>query len=181
MNVVSSISGAALAIALSASPAYANAPIACETRVDSFLSASRSDGRRLLGIGSAVTTSGSLGFVHFTMAQGYQIEATPLHTAASPKSAVFALGYDAASDVFTGEVTEVFTDRGNGDEDRTSLWVGRGGNFWLRSITWNGSWMKLQDVVCYPGQQNQLVVTGRIDYSGNGGDYWSFVFTRETL
>src|SRR5690349_9147097 len=71
MNVVSSISGAALAIALSAAPAYASAPIACSTRVDSFLNASRSDGKRVLGIGSAVTARGALGFTHFAMAQGY--------------------------------------------------------------------------------------------------------------
>ncbi|WNG22995.1 hypothetical protein F0U62_02325 [Cystobacter fuscus] len=181
MNVVSSISGVALAMALSAAPAYASTPIACGTRVDSFLNASRSDGKRVLGIGSAVTARGALGFTHFAMAQGYQIETTPLHTPAAPQSATFALGYNATSDVFTGDFTEVFTDRGNGDEDRTSLWVARGGSFWLRSVTWNGSWLQLQNVACYAGPQNQLVVTGSIDNPGFGSDHWSFVLMRNAL
>lgn len=184
MNAVSRISVvlvSVLAVALSASPAEASTPVSCATRVDAFLNASQSDAGWLTGIGTAVTARGWFGFSRFTMAQGYQVETKPLHTSAAATSSTFTLGYATASDAFTGELTEVLPGRGNGDEDRTAMWVGRGGNVWLRSITWNGGWVMLQGVVCYAGPGNQLVVTGHIDNPGFGSDFWSFVLVRNVL
>lgn len=99
-------------------------------------------------VGTRMTARGFHGFSSFTMNDGYQVETYPLHTPGAATRSTFFAGR-TGSDAFSGYFHDVFPGRGNGDEDRWRLWVGRGGTFWLQSITWNGPWQPIQSPVCY--------------------------------
>lgn len=166
-----------LSAALYASPAAAATPVSCSSVVNGYLDAG---GGWLTIVGTRVTARGWLGFSSFTMNDGYQVETKPLHTPAAAAQSTFTAG-KTGNDAFSGYFHDVFPGRGNGDEDRWRLWVGRGGLFWLQSITWSGSWQLMQSPVCYTGPNGQLVVTGHFDNPGFGTDYWTFVMQRDTL
>jgi hypothetical protein len=168
---------ALLSITVNVTPAVGATPVSCGPVVSGYLDAG--DGW-LVVVGTRVTARGWLGFSSFTMQDQFQIETYPLHTSGSVARRLFYAPKSGTS-AFTGNVHEVFTDRGNGDEDRSAFWIGRSGAVFLRSITWNGSWRQLQGQVCYLGPEGQLVVTGHLDNSGFGTDFWSFVMQRDTL
>jgi hypothetical protein len=174
---ITSILALVLGAALHASPAVAANPVSCSSVVNGYLD---EGAYQLTVVGTRVTARGWLGFSAFTMKDGFQIETDPLHTSAAAAQRTFTAAR-SGNDAFSGYFHTVFTDRGNGDEDRSRLWVGRGGTFWLLSITWGGSWVQLQSTVCYTGPQGQLVVTGHIDNPGFGTDFWTFVMQRSTL
>jgi hypothetical protein len=171
---IASVLAIVLGAALHALPAAAATPVSCGPVVNGYLDGGASS---LAVVGTSVTARNSFGFSTFTMEDGYQVETYPLHTAGSAARSVFK-AMKTGSDAFSGYFHIVFPGRGNGDEDRSVLWVSRGGWFWLQSITWGGSWMQLQSVVCYAGPSGQLVVTGHIDNPGFGTDFWSFVMQR---
>jgi hypothetical protein len=126
--------------------------------------------------GSRVTARNGLGFTAFTMANGFQIETYPLHTPASVGGNTFTLSPNSTYTQFTGIFTEVFTDRGNNDEDRWRMRLKNTGTLELQSITWGGAYKLLQTPVCYRGPGDQIVMTGHVDNPGFGSDFWSFVF-----
>lgn len=134
--------------------------------------------RWLRVIGSRMTARGDFGFSAFTMADGFQIETTPLHTAA-------AAGYKAfranryGSSAFTGYFMQVFPGRGNGDEERWSFWLNEDGEFYLRPLSWEGEWVLLDNTVCHRGPEEQFVVTAINSFPGFGTNYWTFVIDPE--
>ncbi|WNG47409.1 hypothetical protein F0U60_27260 [Archangium minus] len=170
---------AILGIILYVSPAAAQSPVSCGTVVAGYLDAPYAGSDWLEIVGSRVVARGSFGFSSFTMADGYQVESTPLHTAAAGGRSVFSAPRSGSA--YTGNFHEVFPGRGNGDEDRWQFWIERSGSVYLRSITWNGSWAPMQNVVCYTGSSGQLVVVGLINNPGFGTDYWTFVMRRNYL
>lgn len=170
---------AVLGIILYVSPAAAQPPVSCGPVVAGYLDAAYAGSDWLDVVGTRVTARGFLGFSSFTMVDGYQVETTPLHTAAAGAKAIFRA--PRSGDVYTGYFHEVFPSRGNGDEDRWQFWINRSGNVYLRSVTWNGAWTLLQSVVCYTGSSGQLVVVGQTETPGFGTDYWTFVMQRNYL
>lgn len=169
---VSSILAIALGAALYAAPVAA-APVSCGTAVNGYLD--NTSGISWLAVtGGRVTARNGWGFSSFVMDDYFQIETHPLHTpAAAPQSHFQALRNSSSN--FNGFFHEVFPERGNGDEDRWQFWVGRNGLFYLRSITWNGSWQLMQNAVCYTGPGGTIVVTGQFDNAGYGLDFWTFL------
>lgn len=123
-------------------------------------------------IGSRVTARGSLGYASFMMHADFQIEKTPLHTAQSVRHRETWL-HKNSRNAFHGQFAEVFTDRGNGHEEKWHLWVGSNGAVQLRSITWNGRWTGLQNAQCYR-DRSRVVMTGNIE--ANGIQFWTFLF-----
>jgi hypothetical protein len=156
---------------LPAPPAAADAPVSCRDAVSGFLD----DGAPWLEVaGVHMTSRGEVGYAAFTMRDGYQIEAEPLHTAGVP--AKHKLIATRTGDIaFAGTFHTVFPDRGNGDEDRGMFWIGRSGAIRMRSLTWSDEWASLQNVACYRGGQGQLVVTGQSDGGAFGTSYWSLI------
>lgn len=163
---------AALA-ALSASPAAAATPVSCSQAVNALLD-NEDDVHWLNVKGARVTARGGLGFSSFTMSDGYQVEDDPLHTPDASLQSMFGASR-IGTDAFAGYFHEVFPARGNGDEDRWRLWVGRNGNFWLLSVTWSQPWALMKSPVCYEGPQGQLLVTGYFEVAGWTLDFWTFV------
>jgi hypothetical protein len=110
------------------------------------------------------------------MRNGFEIEATPLHTAAAAAQHVFNANR-FSGDGFSGYFHDVFPDRGNGDEERWGFWIQRSGQVKLRLVTGGGGvvWQQLSDLTCYRGPGSQLVVRGSIDVPGQGTDFWTFV------
>jgi hypothetical protein len=170
-----------LGAALHASPAAAATPVSCSAKVNGYLD--DVDGVDWLATkGVRVTARGTFGFSAFTMQNRYQVETYPLHTpGAAQRQTFFAYRNRNTNANFSGYFHEVFPDRGNGDEDRWEFWVGRGGRFYLRSITWGGGWGLMQRPVCYAGPGGQLVVTGQFDNPGFGTDFWTFVMAPDQL
>lgn len=163
--------------ALVAQPATAAPQVSCAAGMNRLLS--EQDGW-LNVVGVRVSARGTLGFASFTMRDGYQVESTPLHTAAAATRAVFtASRYN--SEVYTGYYHEVFPGRGNGDEDRWGFWVNRSGQLWLKAITWGGNWTLMPNVTCYDGPQGQLVMVTQSDNPGFGTDFFTFVMNYDTL
>jgi hypothetical protein len=172
-RIVTSALVATLTLGGVASTSHANTPVLCAPEIDSLVRDTRNvEGLHLKGV--RLTARGSDGFTSFVKTDGFQIETTPLHTPAGGKRDV-ALVDRSGSSAFTGTFHEVFPGRGNGDEERTSVWIGRGGFVWLRSETYNGDWSALLAPVCYRGPGGQLVVTGHVDNPGFGTDFWQFL------
>lgn len=170
---------AILGIILYVSPAAAQSPVACGTVVAGYLDAPYPGSDWLDVIGTRVTARDVLGFSSFTMADGYQVETHPLHTAAAGARSLFTAPRNG--NAYTGYYHEVFPGRGSGAEDRWQFWIDRGGSVYLRSLTWNGAWALMQNVVCYSGPSGQLVVIGLFNNPGFGTDYWTFVMRRSYL
>jgi hypothetical protein len=170
-----------LGAALHASPTSAATPVSCSVQVNEYLEAGNGVDW-LATVGVRVTARGGFGFSSFTMGNNYQVETDPLHTpGAAQRSTFYAYKNIDTNAYFSGYFHEVFPGRGNGDEDRWEFLVGRGGLFYLRSVTWGGIWTLLQSPVCYAGPDRQLVVTGYIDNPGFGTDFWTFVMAPGAL
>jgi hypothetical protein len=169
---------ALLAVALAAiveTPASADTPVSCGEMVGGYLD----QGVEALAVaGVHLSTRGTFGLTTFTMSDGYQIDAEPLHTPAAAARATFAVRRSSDGASFTGLFHQVFPERGNGDEDRGAIELRRDGTVWLRSITWGGAATPLAHVVCRRGPAGQYVVTARVSWGTYGGDYWSLVVTR---
>lgn len=153
----------------------ASTPVACGTVLTDY----HNRFQWLELIGTRVTARGVHGFSSFTMENGYNVAAHPLHTPGAASRSIFTASKGATH--FAGPFHEVFPGRGSSDVDRWEFWVYRTGALWLRSITWGGSWTSLQGVTCYRGPQSQLVVTGHISNPGFGTDFWTFVIRPATL
>lgn len=163
----------ALTVALGAvlfSPTASAAPVVpCSTGIGSLFP----DNGTWLSISSArVTARGHIGFTAFSMADGYQIETTPLNTPAAAQAHHF-FAYRSDTNVYSGYFHLVFTDRSNPHEDRWQIWINRAGNIWVRPAA--GTWTLLPNPVCYRGPENQIVVTANVDNPGFGTDFWTFV------
>jgi hypothetical protein len=170
-----------LGVALHSLPASAATPVSCSVQVDNYLVAGNGV-NSLLTVGVRVAAYGVSGFSSFTMRDTYQVETDPLHTPGAAAQSTFWAYKSVPADNFSGHFSEVFPGRGNGDEDHWDFWVNRGGLFYLRSVTWGGSWALLQSPVCYAGPDRQFVVTGYIDNPpGFGTDFWTFVMSPDDL
>lgn len=170
IRILSCIFTIALGLTLHGSLAAAQpATISCGTAIDGYFT----QASWLDVVGTRVTARGVLGFSSFTMANGYEVATTPLHTPAAGAQSIFTAS--KGSSYFTGPFHEVFPGRGNGDVDLADFWVYRTGAFWLRATAWTTTWMQLQGVTCYRGPQNQTVVTGYIHIPDWGTDFWTFV------
>jgi len=178
IRIVSCILAITLGLTVHGSLAAAQpATVSCGTAIDGYFN---DTGVSWLDIiGGRVTARGGLGFSSFTMADGYQLYANPLGTLGASTRSVFNAW--KGSSHFTGPFHEVFPGRGNTDVDRWDFWASRYGTFWLRSITWGGTWGQLQGVTCYRGPQNQTIVTGYSHVAGYGTDFWTFVLKGSTL
>jgi hypothetical protein len=156
---------------LPATPAAADEPVSCRDAVGRFLD----EGAPWLEVaGVHMTSRGEVGFAAFTMRDGYHVEAEPLHTAGA--TAKHKLIATRTGDIaFAGTFHVVFPDRGNGDEDRAMIWIGRSGAIRMRSLTWSDEWTGLRNVACYRGGQGQLVATGQSDGGSFGTSYWSLI------
>lgn len=175
MSIVRKVTGllaAILGVTLSAAPASAKTPIDCSEALADYFDPTYPAGW-LSVIGTRVSARNGFGFAAFTMNDGFQIEATPLHTSAAAESSTF-FTWPSGSTAFTGYFHEVFLDRGNGDEDRSQFWIYDTGSIYIRSVTWNGSWRMLQNQVCYAGPQGQVLVTGQFSSAGDL-TLWTFV------
>lgn len=157
--------------------ALAATPIVCSEGVNALLA--REDGW-LRGIGTRIVASDSLGFSSFTMRDGFDIATTPLGLPAVKESVEF-IAPRANANAYSGFFHEVIPSRGDANEDRWRVWIGRGGNFWLMSMTWTNVWIKLPAPVCYLGDQNQLVVVANVAKPGFGHDFWTFAFQYDKL
>jgi hypothetical protein len=144
LRIATSLFALATSVALLAPAASASTPVPCSTAINGILDAGED---WLEVIATQVTARNGFGFVAFTMRDGFQIESTPLNTPAAGAKATFAAPR-VTTDAFSGVFHEVFPERGNGDEDRASLWVGRNGNFWVGWVTWGGPWPALQRRLC---------------------------------
>lgn len=180
MNLIAKLTTVLFVSALCAllpEPARAANPVSCAAGMRRLTP--QQDGW-LNVVGARVTARGVLGFSAFTMADGFQIESTPLHTPAAAARAKFRAGrYN--SQVYSGYYHEVFTDRGNGDEDRWEFWVNTSGQLFLRSVTWGGGWKQIPNLTCYDGPQGQLVMIGNVDNPGFGTDFLMFIMNYDTL
>jgi len=166
----------AVGLTFHSSPAAAGpATISCGTAIDGYFN----QWDWLDVVGTRVTARGNTGFSAFTMRDGYNVATTPLHTSGAATQSVFSAYKGNAH--FTGPFSEVFPGRGNSDVDREDFWVSRTGTFWLRAITWGGTWTQLQNVICYSGPGTQTVVTGYIHIPGWGTDFWTFVLWGDRL
>jgi hypothetical protein len=177
IRMLSCVVVVALGLTFHAATAAAQpATVSCGSAIDGYFGGV---GDWLDVVGTRTTARGDFGFSGFTMANGFQIATTPLHTAPARNSSVFSA--NKGSSHYAGPFHEVFPGRGNGDVDRWDFWVYRTGAVWLRSITWSGSWTQLQGVTCFRGPQNQTVIRGYIHTPGWGTDYWTFVTVGRAL
>lgn len=165
----------AAALGMSSTPALARAPVACQPVLSGYLTRTAPGPVGALEVmGTLVSSRSSFGFVAFTMRDGFQVESLPLHLPESRDWKSFPVV--RYGDVFLGTFSLVFTDRGNGDEDRAQLWMSASeGSFYVRSITWNLPWQPLQGALCFAGPNDQFYVTGHTETSGTVTDFWSFV------
>lgn len=156
--------------------ASAATPVPCSDLIANYLDADDAGADYLEIVGARVTARSDLGYSSFTMHREFQIETTPLHT---PASVPFRLFTARRVDLnnYAGDFSEVFTDRGNGTEGHTSLWIRRGGFFWTRA-SGATTWRPITNVVCYSGPEDQIIVTGHIDGLAFGTEFWSFVIQR---
>lgn len=174
IRILSCICTMALGLTLHGSLAAAQpATISCGAAIDNYFTQTS----RLNVVGTRVTARGAFGFSSFTMANGYEVATTPLHTPAAGAQSIFTAA--KGSSYFTGPFHEVFPERGNGDVDLADFWVYRTGAFYLRATDWTTAWELLQGVTCYRGPQSQTVVTGYIHIAGWGTDFWTFVLKGE--
>jgi hypothetical protein len=167
----------AAALALGGTTAAAQpATVSCGTAIDGYFTGT---GDWLDVIATRVTARGTFGFSSFTMANGYQVATTPLHTSGAATQSWFSA--NRGSSHYAGPFHEVFPGRGNGDVDRWDFWVYRSGALWLRSITWGGAWAQLQGVTCYRGPGSQTIITGYSHAPGWSTEFWTFVVVGRTL
>jgi hypothetical protein len=130
IRILSCICTMALGLTLYGSLAAAQpATISCGTAIDNYFTQTS----RLNVVGTRVTARGALGFSSFTMANGYEVATTPLHTPAAGAQSIFTAG--KGSSYFTGPFHEVLPERGNGHVDLADFWVYRTGAFWLARPT----------------------------------------------
>ena len=169
--------GALLASMGASSKASAAEEVSCSTAINALMA---TNPLAFYVFGTRATARNSHGFSSFSMEDGFQIENVPVNDPEFPRHRTFAANRRDARN-YEGPFHEVFTDRGNGAEARTHFWVREGGQFWLRSITYNTSWQILQGVQCFEGPQEQLVVRGHLDNPGFGTDYWTFVLKPDYL
>jgi hypothetical protein len=162
------------AIGMRSSPSAAQpVTVPCGTAIDAYFTATTPPNQWLDVVGTRLTARGAFGFSSFSMANGYQVATTPLHTAGASGQSTFMAS--KGSSHYTGPFHEVFPGRGNGDVDRADFWVYRTGAVWLRDTSWSNTWTQLQAVTCYRGPQNQTVIRGYIHVTSWGTDFWTFV------
>jgi|GEM_PF-6943229 hypothetical protein len=178
-NLHSLVASACLVIPaiLASSETLAGTPVSCQTAISGLAA----DSHWLNVKGVRLTARGTHGFTAFTMQNGFQIETYPVHTPGFASRNTFYLDPNPARTQFSGIFTEVFTDRGNGDEDRWRMRLSTNGKLEIQSITWNGAYQTLQAPVCYRGPTGQIVMTAHKDNPGYGSDFWTFVFSRGIL
>lgn len=162
---------AVAAAGIAPSQAFAATPVACSKAINEMLDDAPD---WLNAFGTRVTARGAYGFSAFTMRDGFQIEDVPVDDPAFPRQRSFTAKHRDA-DNYEGMFSEVFTDRGNADEDRVHFWVRRGGQFWLRFVTYTSAWKALQNAQCFRGPDGQVVVRATIDNVGYGTDFWTFL------
>jgi hypothetical protein len=162
----------AVAASAIAAPAAALEPIACSTAIDELIDGAAPYSMR--AIATSVTPNTSFGYSSLGLKAGTEIEQTPLHTQAFLPRRYFNLTQRDASN-YAGQLTDVYTDRGNGNESLSELWIRRGGLLWVRSVEHNTPWKALHRVSCYQGPADQVVVMGHVDHAGGVASFWSFI------
>ena len=117
---------------------------------------------RLEVVGTRVTTRGDLGFVAFTMADRFEIEYTPLHTAAAKAWSRFSVWREPhPTATYDGRFVLVFPERGNGDEERMEFRLDAVGSLSVRSVTYASPFVRLASQSCTAGPRGQITVRGR--------------------
>lgn len=162
----------ALSVAANAAPAAAAEPMSCATAINEMIDAAAPDPMRV--IATRVATNSTFGYSSLGLREGTEIEQTPLHTQAFLPRRYFSLTQRDGNN-YSGLFTDVFTDRGNGNESLSDLWIRRGGFLWVRSVEHRTPWQQLHRVSCYQGPAGQVVVMGHVDRDHGASDFWSFI------